>query len=260
VTELVLLAAGRDADVFALDPDRVLRRYRGEGDVAAEAAVMAHVEGLEFPVPRVYSAHGTDMFLERLSGSTMLQELRAGRMSAAAAAEILVDLLARLHALPPRPPYEPGDRVVHLDLHPANVMLEARGPVVIDWRNATQGPPEWDVAMSALIVAHAAVDPLHEASVLAAALLPALLARIGKVSPEALNQAVEFRRAGPGHGRPRGRLAGQGRLGDHGVNCAAESSAARCSHRPYAILVVNSLLRRGGVSAGWCVCGRVVGG
>lgn len=197
MTELVLLATGRDADVFALDDERVLRRYRGEGDVAAEAAVMAHVGGLGFPVPRVHSASGGDLVLERLTGPTMLQALEAGEITAVAAADLLVGLLARLHALPPQMPHRSGDRLVHLDLHPANVMLEARGPVVIDWRNSGQGPPEFDVAVSALIVAQVAVDPAREEAALADAFLTAFLAAVGAVPSEALDQAVRFRRSHP---------------------------------------------------------------
>lgn len=30
--------------------------------------------------------------------------------------------------------------VLHLDFHPANVMLTSGGPVVIDWTNARAGP------------------------------------------------------------------------------------------------------------------------
>ncbi|MEV2217371.1 phosphotransferase [Streptomyces sp. NPDC050997] len=197
MTELVLLATGWDADVFALDTQRVLRRYRGEGDVAAEASVMAHVGGLGFPLPWVYSASGGDLVLERLTGPTMLQALRAGEITAVAAAELLAGLLAQLHALPPQMPEKPGERPVHLDLHPANVMLEARGPVVIDWRNSGQGQPEFDVAVSALIVAQAAVDSAREEAALAATFLTAFLASVDAVSSEALEQAVWFRRADP---------------------------------------------------------------
>ena len=43
----------------------------------------------------------------------------------------------RLHVVeaPPglRTGFGPGRAVLHLDLHPANVMLTSRGPVVIDW-------------------------------------------------------------------------------------------------------------------------------
>lgn len=190
-----MLASGRDADVFALDAQRVLRRYRDEGDVAAEASAMVHVGGLGFPVPRVYSASGGDLVLERLAGPTMLQALAAGEITPVAAAELLAGLLSRLHALPPQMPDKPGDRPVHLDLHPANVMLEARGPVVIDWRNAGQGRPEFDVAVSALIMAQVAVDSERDEATLAATFLTAFLASVGTVPSEALDQAVRFRRA-----------------------------------------------------------------
>ncbi|MEU6557847.1 phosphotransferase [Streptomyces sp. NPDC046915] len=197
MTEFVLLATGRDADVFALDTQRVLRRYRDDGDVAAEAAVMAYVGGLGFPVPRVYSASGGDLVLERLTGPTMLQALGTGEITAVVAADLLAGLHARLHALPPQMPHKPGDRPVHLDLHPANVMLEARGPVVIDWRNSRQGPPEFDVAVSALIVAQVAVDSAREEAALAGTFLTAFLASVGAVPSEALDQAVRFRRDDP---------------------------------------------------------------
>jgi len=158
---------------------------------------MAYVGGLGFPVPRVYSASGADLVLERLTGPTMLQALAARQMSAIMAANLLAGLHARPHALPPRMPHEPGDRVLHLDLHPANVILEARGPIVIDWRNTSQGPPELYLAVSALILARVAVDATHEAATLAGVFLPAFLAAVGPVSSQALDQAVRLRRADP---------------------------------------------------------------
>jgi aminoglycoside phosphotransferase (APT) family kinase protein len=48
---------------------------------------------------------------------------------------------------------------MHGDLHPYNVILTADGPVVIDWRNAEEGPPEYDIAMTAIIFAQVALDP-----------------------------------------------------------------------------------------------------
>ena len=39
-----------------------------------------------------------------------------------------------------------GDRIVHLDLHPLNVMNTPDGPRVIDWANARRGDPATDVA------------------------------------------------------------------------------------------------------------------
>jgi Ser/Thr protein kinase RdoA (MazF antagonist) len=44
-----------------------------------------------------------------------------------------------------------GDRLCHGDFHPENILLTARGPVVIDWNDATQGHPLGDVARTLLL-------------------------------------------------------------------------------------------------------------
>ncbi|MFM9479641.1 phosphotransferase [Streptomyces scabiei] len=106
----------------------VLRRYRdGWGDAAAEAEVMAYVRRHGYPVPRVRSATRTEMVLERLSGPTMLEALATDLIDPAQAGATLARLLHALHALPPRDA-APGSRVLHLDLHPDNVILTSRGP------------------------------------------------------------------------------------------------------------------------------------
>ncbi|MEJ3749884.1 phosphotransferase [Actinomycetes bacterium KLBMP 9797] len=170
------LASGRDADVYPLGESRVLRRYRAGGDVTPEATVMTYVGGWGYPVPRVYAASGPDLVLERLTGPTMLDAVRAGQLTVAEAGAILADLHGRLHTLPPRLGRRPGDRVLHLDLHPLNVLMTAAGPVVIDWRNADEGPAELDVALTALILAWAALDPGSELAEPARAMLAAFLA------------------------------------------------------------------------------------
>ena len=45
-----------------------------------------------------------------------------------------------------------GDRLVHLDLHPLNVILSSRGPVVIDWANAARGEGLSDVAVTYVLL------------------------------------------------------------------------------------------------------------
>jgi aminoglycoside phosphotransferase (APT) family kinase protein len=45
-----------------------------------------------------------------------------------------------------------GDRLLHGDFHPANIILSPRGPIVIDWPNATRGDPAADVARSLLMM------------------------------------------------------------------------------------------------------------
>jgi tRNA A-37 threonylcarbamoyl transferase component Bud32 len=147
------LASGREADVFALDEERVLRRYRSGEDVAAETAVMRYAAEHGYPVPRVYAARGPDLVLERLNGPTMGEALLAGELSVADGAVITADLLRQLHGLP--------RTILHLDLHPENVLLTERGPVLIDWRNAIEGPADLDTAMSALILAQVAIGSIE---------------------------------------------------------------------------------------------------
>ncbi|HEY7048054.1 MAG TPA: phosphotransferase [Jatrophihabitantaceae bacterium] len=186
-----LLAAGRDADVYALDAERVLRRYRAGGDVGFEAAIMRHVAEHGYPVPAVYAAEGPDLVLERLAGPTMAQALLAGDLAIDAGAAMLADLLDRLHAMPAS---DPALSVLHLDLHPQNVLLAARGPVVIDWRNAAEGPAELDVALSALILAQLVVA---EAEPKAGELLDALLLRVGPAAARGIDGALTRRRRDP---------------------------------------------------------------
>ena len=191
------LASGRDADVFALDAHRVLRRYRRGGDVGAEAAVMAYLGERGFPVPRVHHAAGADLVMERLDGGTMLRALVAGDIGVPDAARVLADLHSWLHALPARASGDPQTRILHLDLHPDNVMLTCRGPVVIDWRNAAEGPPDLDLAMSALIVAEVAVDGSAELAGAARMFLAELLACADGDPVRLLDRAVAMRRANP---------------------------------------------------------------
>src|SRR5256885_16073146 len=117
---------------------------------------MAYAAGLGFPVPAVYSASGPDLVMERLDGPTMAQALLAG-MPLAEGAAMLADLLRRLHELPAR---SGAGTLAHFDLHPENVMLTARGPMVIDWHNAGDGPADLDTALTALIIGQVAIGSI----------------------------------------------------------------------------------------------------
>jgi aminoglycoside phosphotransferase (APT) family kinase protein len=158
-----LIGAGRAADVYALGERRVLRRYRNGGSTELEAELMAHLAAAGFPVPQVYDASGPDLVMQRLDGRDMLADLSSRPWLAWRHARTLAALHDQLHAISAPPslrqlPFAPGDRVLHLDLHPANVMLTAAGPVVIDWANAAAGLPAADVAMAWLIIATSEVD------------------------------------------------------------------------------------------------------
>ncbi|MFJ9081069.1 phosphotransferase [Streptomyces sp. NPDC102384] len=153
-----LIGRGRTADVYALDDRWVLRRYREGLDARGEGDVLAYVRAHGFPAPQVRADGGLaagELVLERLTGPTQLDAMMRGELEAADAGRELAELLRRLHAVPARP----GGRVLHLDLHPDNVIRTPNGPVVIDWANAEVGEPGLDWAMSALILAEVAVDP-----------------------------------------------------------------------------------------------------
>ena len=151
-------AAGRDADVYALDDSWVLRRYRNGHPVRDEADFMRWVARFDYPVPAVRDVEGADMVIQRLDGPTLADAALAGDLSATEVGEIHADLHRRLQAIP-APSGAPGLVVVHGDLHPLNVIATAAGPVVIDWRNAEEGTPSFDVAMTAIIFAQVALDP-----------------------------------------------------------------------------------------------------
>ncbi|MER7248759.1 phosphotransferase [Kribbella sp. NPDC000426] len=153
-------AFGRDADVYDIDDQWVLRRYRDGHPVRDEADFMRHVATYGYPVPVVREIEGADMVVQRLDGRTLGDAAMTGDLSADEIGRIHADLHHRLQAIPV-PSGTPGLVVVHGDLHPLNVMATADGPVVIDWRNAREGMAEFDVALTAIIFAQVALDPAY---------------------------------------------------------------------------------------------------
>ncbi|WP_043683711.1 phosphotransferase [Streptomyces xylophagus] len=199
-----LIGSGRTADVYEIDEAWVLRRNREDwGDAAAEGAVMEHVRAYGYPVPRVRPGDSpnsltsrtsrTDLVMERLAGPTMLEAFVAGAIDAREAGTVLAALLRQLHAIPGR---RPGTRVLHLDLHPENVLLTADGPRVIDWGTTEDGDPALDWGLSAIILAQVAVagEPIAGP---ARAMLAALLAEPSDLTEAGLEEARRRRAANP---------------------------------------------------------------
>src|SRR5512142_839615 len=186
------IGEGRAAEVYAWGEGTVLKLFREdqlEAWVERECALgtAAHRAGL--PAPRVFGLERIGgrlgMVMERVDGPSLLQVLGRQPWRTIEVAHRLAEVQARVHAarVPGLPPVqdrlrwwiaraalpEPvrrraeaavdrmpaSDAVCHGDLHPDNVVLTARGPVVIDWSEASSGPPEADVVRTSLLLRHA---------------------------------------------------------------------------------------------------------
>jgi tRNA A-37 threonylcarbamoyl transferase component Bud32 len=123
---------------------------------------MRHARASGYPVPEIYDVSGPDLVLERLHGPTMQETLERDRTQFERQVRLLGALHERLHAISGPAELEhvgPGETLLHLDLHPANVILTEGGPFVIDWANARLGHWADDVAQTVVVVWSALGDP-----------------------------------------------------------------------------------------------------
>lgn len=194
----VQIASGRDTRIFAFGEGKVVRRAADDRSYVLEAEVMRHVGASGFPVPRVHRIGPGEMVIDRVPGPTMVADLGRRPWRMVRHAHTLAELHRRLHDLSapegwPSGPV-PGDAVVHLDLHPANVILSPTGPVVIDWTNAARGAGEADVALTWIILASAEVDgsiPLRAATTLFRRhFVDAFLSAAGRNAPRRVLRSV----------------------------------------------------------------------
>jgi aminoglycoside phosphotransferase (APT) family kinase protein len=155
-----LLAAGRDADIFEYGPGLVLRRSREGRSMALEARTMAYLHEQGYPVPAVeeLSDDGSELVMERIEGRSMVDAIAAAPWSIRRQARTLAALHSQLHDLAapaflPPAPVGVGKWIVHMDLHPLNVMIAPKGAVVIDWTNAAAGDPLVDVGLAWVLMA-----------------------------------------------------------------------------------------------------------
>ena len=161
-----LIGSGRNADVYDLTGGRVLRRYRDGRDaerVGVEALIMTRARESGVPVPEVFDVSGADIVMERAAGPTMLDTLGNRPWTVPAQARLLARLHDLVHAVPlsglPELAALPGwtgpadgDVLLHRDLHPQNVILTERGPMIIDWEGAARGPAIADVGLTWAII------------------------------------------------------------------------------------------------------------
>ena len=156
------IARGRDADVYALDEHTVLRRYQRRDVPKYEVDVMRYARANGYPVPEVMNVSGRDMILERIAGPTMQEALESDLTQLDRHIALLAALHERLHRIvAPRGLSAIGDggTLLHLDLHPKNILLARDGPYVIDWANARSGHWADDVAQTIVVMWSALADP-----------------------------------------------------------------------------------------------------
>ncbi len=196
-----LISQGRTAEIFQFGDGRVLKLFFAEFPeryVETEARTARLVAESGAPVPKLHDLVAIDgrrgIVYERIIGETMLARLQRRPWRLPAMARLLADLLAELHQIE-LPALDrqadrlrqqiatapgltdsirsqvsqeltrvPGEarRLCHGDFHPDNVLLTARGPIVIDWLTATSGEPAADVARSRLLMEIA--RPVHAQS------------------------------------------------------------------------------------------------
>ncbi|MGC4175368.1 phosphotransferase [Demequina sp.] len=87
-----------------------------------------------------------------------------------------------------------SERVLcHMDLHDANVLYGPRGPVIIDWMNASAAPPEADVARTRVVVGHERFNSPDEEQALTE-MLDAYLRRTEELVPGLVGASREWDR------------------------------------------------------------------
>jgi aminoglycoside phosphotransferase (APT) family kinase protein len=153
-----LIASGRDADIFDFGAGLVLRKTRDGRSIEHEARIMRYAAEYGYPVPAVHDvrAQGSEVVMQRIDGPLMMEPMAKRPWTIPRYASLLADLHDQLHQMPApdwlRQLPDGGDRLVHLDLHPLNVLLSPQGPVVIDWSNASRGEGLTDVALTYVLL------------------------------------------------------------------------------------------------------------
>lgn len=192
-----VLARGRNATVYEWEPGTVLRvdeRGQDRTQIERETARLEAARAAGAPVPAVRDIVEVGgrygMVVERADGPDLLAGLVRRPWRLRQQAEALAALHATIVATPapegaddlhraltdalaepdPVVPDEArraalallgslptGDRLLHGDFHPGNVLTHGDGLMVIDWENLAAGPPTADHAATALLLRHA--DP-----------------------------------------------------------------------------------------------------
>lgn len=193
-----LIGRGFNSDVYAWGDGRVLKlfhagiaRTKAEQEYLATRAI--HATGL--PVPFVFEVLEVErrfgVVFERVEGISLLRQTQARPWTMFQAIRQMAELHAQVHqhtgpaelpsqrerlaakierasdlstaertaALKCLADLPDGTALCHGDFHPENILLTARGPIVIDWEGATRGHALGDVACTWRLIQNAGLPP-----------------------------------------------------------------------------------------------------
>lgn len=176
----------------------MLKRFhpgRPAAKVEREYLVTRAAKAAGLPVPAACELISTDgrlgIVFERIQGVTMLKQFQDQPWKLLVATRLVAALHAQVHgwlAPPEIPPLRlriqeriaaapalsaaekqaarrcldrlpEGDALCHGDFHPANILLTAGGPVIIDWGGGTRGDPLADVAQTIVLIQKESLPP-----------------------------------------------------------------------------------------------------
>lgn len=195
-----LLGSGKMAEAFHYG-DHVLKLYRDPANRSVafgEAAILAIVGDHGLPSPAVHAAGcyagRWGLVMDRAPGQPLASLATADPTLVPAALETMVQLHLAMHArtetrLSPLKPrladrlrHAPGldtalrdtllarlaalpeaSRLCHGDFHPFNIIGPPGAAMIVDWPDASSGPPAADVARSYLLMRHGAGHALADA-------------------------------------------------------------------------------------------------
>lgn len=189
---------GYTADVYDWGGGRVLKLFRRpfpRDKAEREYRVTRAVHAAGLPAPATYEFVDIEgrcgIVFERVVGVSLLDSVRARPWTLFRAVRLLAELHASIHRreAPPGLPSQrewidggidaapgvpaperraakaaladlpDGAALCHGDFHPANVLITARGPVIIDWDTATRGHPLGDIACTSHLLRNASLPP-----------------------------------------------------------------------------------------------------
>ena len=177
--------------MFIRSDGLLVKRTRTGRDLRREAAMMSYLSGHGIAVPRVYDVTAEELVMQYVPGPRMSEEIGRKPWLAGRLGRELADLHHRLDAIPAPDFLSGAGDLLHLDLHPGNVVLGPEGPVVLDWASAGKGDRRLDVALSWVSLAVARLTTVRRLT--RWSFLKSFMANVDPRAREAIPEAARIR-------------------------------------------------------------------